>query len=769
MKKAALLVLCAIAVSVCARAQEMNVVRVNGQVDTFSLADIDSVTFGTQSAGLDQVLRIHTASGVSRFLVSTLDSVIFDVNRMTLYPRSSSPSPFDLAQVDSMTFAASPGVVSIAYSGTTATVDNPYASYGVSVAVTGADVVVTSTASVAGIEYRLSGTTTDGMFKIDSDEDFELALNGVQITNTNGPAINVQADVTIGVELVTGTSSVLTDGATYATSTEDQKAPFFSEGQLIFAGGTGTVTINGYGTSQHGLCSDDFIQVDSGTIVIARAVKDAIHTNEGFIQNGGTVSVTSSSDGIDAGDGAVTITGGNLTVNIAVANKDAVKGTTRVDISGGTLDLTVAGNQSKGLKAANVVQTGGAVTIHTSGGVVLAASGSGYDPSYCTAVKADTLVDISGGQLTIVTTGIAGRGISCDGDIRIAAGTVGITSSGGGGTYTNTLGVLDAYHGPCLNADRDMVLSGGTITLAHSGSAGKGMSGDANLTIGTATSSPTIQVTTTGAKVAIGSTGEYAEAKVASFDSTITFNNGTVTVTSADDAFKAKYRIDVHGGSITVTNAFEAFEAPYIGVDGGAIHANASDDCLNATWSTVSGGTEADDGSAIQISGGYLYLVAQSGDGIDSNGSLTISGGTTIVDGPASQPNVGLDVNGTFLMNGGLLICAQASGMMVESPSTSSLQRSLMASRSASLTAGTLYHIENAAGQTLVTFAPPHAYSNVLLSTSGLVSGTTYRIYTGGSVTGGTVLDGLYTGGTYSGGTLRTTFISSGTVQTVTF
>lgn len=783
MKRILLLVLCAIAVAASARAQEMNVVRASGQTDTYNLADIDSVTFaagsttlgtllGHQILSTTEILRVHTAGGVTPFPVSGIDSVTFAIHQMTIHPTTGSATTFDLSQVDSVTFGTlSTGPVTIAYNGTSVTVDNPLAGDGVAVAVSGADVTVTSTSAVSGIEYVLSGTSTDGMFKIYSAEDFTLSLNGVHLTNANGPAINVQADVTIGVNLVTGTTSVLGDGATYATAPngEDQKAAFFSEGQLVFTGGTGSVTINAVGTSAHGLCSDDFIQVDSGTITVASAIKDALHTNEGYFQNGGTVSVTGSSDGVDAGDGPVAITNGTLNSTITVANKDALKCTYSLSIAGGTINLTVGGNQSKGLKAARISQSGGAVTIHTTGGVVLAASGSGYDPSYCTAVKADTLVDISGGQLTITAAGIAGRGISSDGDLHISAGTVGITCSGNGGTYTNSTGVIDAYTAVCLNADRNLVLSGGSMTLSSSGTGGKGISGDANASIGTVSSSPTLGVTTTGTRISFGN-GEYAEAKAVSVDSTITVDNGAITITSADDGFKSKVRIDVYGGTITVNNSVEGFEAPYIYVHGGTMHVIASDDCLNATFSTVSGGTESDDGSIIEISGGYIFAVAQSGDGIDSNGRLTISGGTTIVDGPANQPNVGLDVNGTFAVNGGFLICAQASGAMVETPSATSTQRSLVSNHSSgSYAAGTLYHIETTTGQTLVTFAPPHAYSNIVLSTSGLTSGTQYRIYTGGTCTGGTVLDGLYTGGTYAGGTLRTTFTSSGQVQTVTF
>ena len=56
-----------------------------------------------------------------------------------------------------------------------------------------------------------------------------------------------------------------------------------------------------------------------------------------------------------------------------------------------------------------------------------------------------------------------------------------------------------------------------------------------------------------------------------------------------------------------------------------------------------------------------------------------------------------------------------------------------------------------------------------ILLSSALASGTTYRVYTGGTCTGGQEKDGLYTGGVYSGGTLRTTFVSSGMVQIVQF
>ena len=108
-----------------------------------------------------------------------------------------------------------------------------------------------------------------------------------------------------GIEIVTTTT--LTDGVTYAEppSGEDQKAAFFSEGQLIFTG-SGSLIVHGQGDDQHGLGSDDYVAIHSGSIVIQSAVKDGVHTNEGYFQQGGSVEVvTSGSDGVDAGDGPV--------------------------------------------------------------------------------------------------------------------------------------------------------------------------------------------------------------------------------------------------------------------------------------------------------------------------------------------------------------------------------------------------------------------------------------------------------------------------------
>ena len=101
--------------------------------------------------------------------------------------------------------------VKINFEGSSATIENSVS--GVTITQSGADVVVNSSAS--GVAYELTGSTTSGSFKIYSDKKFKVTLNGVSITF---------------IVLADGTENKLTDAATYATSTEDQKAQFSVRG-----------------------------------------------------------------------------------------------------------------------------------------------------------------------------------------------------------------------------------------------------------------------------------------------------------------------------------------------------------------------------------------------------------------------------------------------------------------------------------------------------------------------------------------------------------
>lgn len=529
--------------------------------------------------------------------------------------------------IENSSFASS---IQIAYANGSATVAGSVS--GVTVTTNGAHVTVN--ASVAGVEYVLSGSTSNGSFKVYSDKKFKLTLAGVSLTNDSGAAINIQSGKRVFVEVKTETENYLADASSYSTVTgEDEKGCFFSEGQLIFSG-TGALTVTG--NYKHGICSDDYVRLRSGSnITVASAVKDGIHTNDKIIIGGGILKVKASGDGLDCEKGFI-------------------------DIRGGLIKADISGDASKAVKAeTDITLSGGQLILLTSGSAVY----EGNDLSSAAGIKCDGNLVMNGTTLSVKSTGAAGKGINCDGTLSIDNSTVKIITTGKQYVYNR----LD--------------------------SSAKGIKADGNLTI----NSGTIWVKTSG-----GEGSEGIESK-----STLTVNGGDVSVYSYDD-------------------------------------------CMNASKSIV-------------INGGNIYCYSSGNDGVDSNGTLTITGGTIVSIGTTS-PEEGFDCDqNTFKITGGTIL---GIGGGTSTPTSSvCTQRTVIYGGSGSK--GTLFSIQGS--DQVMSYTIPRAYSQMtlLFSSSKLVSGTTYTIYTGGSVTGGTEFYGLTVGGIYTAGSQVATFTPGSMVTSV--
>ena len=529
--------------------------------------------------------------------------------------------------IENSSFASS---IQIAYANGSATVAGSVS--GVTVTTNGAHVTVN--ASVAGVEYVLSGSTSNGSFKVYSDKKFKLTLAGVSLTNDSGAAINIQSGKRVFVEVKTETENYLADASSYSTVTgEDEKGCFFSEGQLIFSG-TGALTVTG--NYKHGICSDDYVRLRSGSnITVASAVKDGIHTNDKIIIGGGILKVKASGDGLDCEKGFI-------------------------DIRGGLIKADISGDASKAVKAeTDITLSGGQLILLTSGSAVY----EDNDLSSAAGIKCDGNLVMNGTTLSVKSTGAAGKGINCDGTLSIDNSTVKIITTGKQYVYNR----LD--------------------------SSAKGIKADGNLTI----NSGTIWVKTPG-----GEGSEGIESK-----STLTVNGGDVSVYSYDD-------------------------------------------CMNASKSIV-------------INGGNIYCYSSGNDGVDSNGTLTITGGTIVSIGTTS-PEEGFDCDqNTFKITGGTIL---GIGGGTSTPTSSvCTQRTVIYGGSGSK--GTLLSIQGS--DQVMSYTIPRAYSQMtlLFSSSKLASGTTYTIYTGGSVTGGTEFYGLTVGGIYTTGSQVATFTPSSMVTSV--
>jgi hypothetical protein len=415
------------------------------------------------------------------------------------------------------------------------------------------------------------------------------------------------------------------------------------------------------------------------------------------------------------------------------------------------------------------------LTINGSGSLTVNAN-------YNNGITSKDDLKITGGNITVnaVNDGIKGRDSIAllDGIITVDAGGDGLQSNNDedvekgyvfieGGTLSITAG-LDG-----IQAQTSLTVSGGEITIitgggsieSSSGSAwgGRGMEGNPNETAESAK----------GLKAGTDLTIMDGGIQISSLDDaihsndSITIEGGDLLLASGDDGLHADATLTINGGDLTITQSYEGLESVVITINDGTIHLTASDDGINAssgksgdqagaqpTWGQGPGGFESGD-NYLYINGGYVVVNAN-GDGIDANGSIEMTAGTVIVNGPTNDGNGPLDYLGAFNISGGYLVAVGSAGM-AQAPSTTSTQYSVMYNFASPQAAGTMVHLETESGQDVLTFVPIKQYQSVLLSSPKLENGSTYILYSGGS-SSGTASDGLYSGGTYTGGTQVTSF-----------
>jgi hypothetical protein len=310
--------------------------------------------------------------------------------------------------------------VKIAF-GSPNTITNPLSTGGVTITESNGDVVINSTAT--GVEFVLSGTTTNGSVKIYSDKKFKLTLNGVNITNNDGPAINIQSSKRAFIVLTDNTTNTLVDGTTYATSTtEDMKGTLFSEGQLIV---TGNGTLRLTGNNKHAICSDDYVRVVSGTITVTKAASDGIHTNDAFIADGGTVNITASNDGIQCEEGYIVMNNGSFTINVVDKGISASYDTDKtidpyLTINGGVISVTSSAGEGIETKSILTINNG-TITTYTkddgmnAGTFIYINGGTIY--AYATnndAIDSNGKITVTGGKIIAVGAASPEEGFDCD-------------------------------------------------------------------------------------------------------------------------------------------------------------------------------------------------------------------------------------------------------------------------------------------------------------------------------------------------------------------
>ena len=453
--------------------------------------------------------------------------------------------------------------------------------------------------------------------------------------------------------------------------------------------------------------------------------------------------------------------GGKLTVSGNARNGITSKDT--LTIADATLSVTAVNHGINGKDA--LVLNNAAITVHSGGDALRSTNDSGEQND-----DGQTLgfVATAGGTLTLT----AGEdGIQAESTLSVRGSTLSVT----------TAGDADKVSAKGLKAGSDIRLEGGTYTLSCTDDA-------------------------------IHS------------NQTVSVRGGKYTITSGDDALHADNTLTVVGGLLTVEKCYEGLEGSSVAILGGVIRINAGDDGINAAggadasggfrgngkaddkqWGQMArpdtggerptppggmdaggeqptppdgmgvggeqpnppGGSSSESNSyTITVSGGYTVVCAD-GDGMDSNGSIAMTGGTVIVYGPTNSGNGALDYDSSFSQSGGTVIAAGSSGM-AQAPSEIS-GRGLSVAFDSTLPAESCASLSAEDGSVLVLRLPKNTQHLVFCSTALSKTGT-LTVSTGVTVTGGTEKDGVITGAAVSGGTLLTELkLTDGKIATYGF
>ncbi|MDO5443271.1 MAG: carbohydrate-binding domain-containing protein [Bacteroidia bacterium] len=206
-----------------------------------------------------------------------------------------------------------------------------------------------------------------------------------------------------------------------------------------------------------------------------------------------------------------------------------------------------------------------------------------------------------------------------------------------------TVVVTDAAKN-CLHCNDEIRFTGGYFYANNTSNGGKGIKTDATFVVD-------------GGRLVVNTSGTYGKDDKGEQES--------------PKGIKVDGNITIGGGDITVRcigkcEGSEGIESKdVLTIEGGKLDVMSYDDAMNAT-------------NLVKVTGGEIYCLSSHNDGIDSNGSIQISGGT--ITSIAANMEAALDAdnpgqNTTFVIDGGEII---GIGGAVYSPNTNSAQYSIV-------------------------------------------------------------------------------------------
>lgn len=592
----------------------------------------------------------------------------------------------------------------------------------------------------SGGTYIISGTLTEGQLVVDADDEkVQLVLDNADITCATSAAIYVKSAGKTFITLAEGSENILMNTAEFeAIDDNNIDAVIFSKDDLAL-NGSGTLTINS--ENGHGIVSKDDLKITGGTYNIT-AASHALSGKDSVRIAAGTFNLVSGKDGIhsenadDSSKGYVYIAGGEFTID---STGDGIDASNIVQIDGGTFDITAGGgvenstkthedNMMGGPGGGKGPQMGEAPSGEVPDGNAPSEKPSGEAPQ---GDPGNNSSENSGSDNS--SSDSSSSDIATPPEKPSEEASSGNPPQGGPGedSENNSTDNSSDRETPPEKPDSNTNQAAGTEqsesdTSDSDSASTKGIKADGRLYIN-------------GGTFTINSADDSVHS-----NSAVTINDGTYTLTTGDDGVHSGEAVEINGGTITISESYEGLEGLTVTINDGDIDITSSDDGINAAGGTEEmgfgrmGNDSTEDTSTdemwMEINGGYIHVLA-GGDGIDSNGDITVNGGEVYIDGPSDNGNSAIDYGdrSACYVNGGTVVAIGSSGM-AEDISDDSDQQVMLVKLDSQKEAGEVI-LTDSDGNEIITYTALKVYDCVIISTKDLEAGQTYTLTTSGTQT----------------------------------